>query len=99
IGRQAAIVILIVLAPLAFVAFMLPNTEQWFKRWYKIFIALLMVFPIVALLYGGGELASKIISSAANSGNTPGDIKFWLNITALAVAALPLILTPVLLKT
>lgn len=98
VGRQAAVVILIVLSPLAFVAFLLPNTEQWFKKWYKIFIALLLVFPTVALLYGGGELASKIISSAANSGNTAGDMKFWLNITAIAVAAVPLIMTPALLK-
>jgi len=98
IGRQAAIVILIILSPLAFVAFMLPNTEKWFKKWYRAFLALLMVYPIVALLYGGGALASRIISGVANSSGTPGDMKFWLSITAIAVAALPLIMTPSLLK-
>lgn len=98
IGRQAGIVILIVLSPLAFVAYMLPNTEKWFKRWYQIFFTLLMVFPIVALLYGGGELASKIISSVAASHDTPADMKFFLGITAMAVAAIPLIMTPTILK-
>lgn len=96
IGRQAGIVILIVLSPLAFVAYMLPNTEKWFKKWFKVFLALLMVYPIIALLYGGGDLASKIMSSAANS--TEGAMKFWLGLTAVAVASLPLIMTPALLK-
>ncbi len=91
IGRQAAIVILIVLAPLAFVAFLLPNTEQWFKRWLKMFWALLMVYPIIALLYAGGALASRILINASE-----GD--FWLSITALGVAAIPLIMTPSLLR-
>lgn len=98
VGRQAGIVILIILSPLAFVAFMLPNTEKWFKKWYQAFIALLMVFPIVALLYGGGQLTSKIISSVANSSGTDASMKFWLSITAIAVAAIPLIMTPSLLK-
>jgi len=98
VGRQAGIVILIILSPLAFVAFMLPNTEKWFSRWMKMFGALLLVFPIIALLYGGGELTSKIISSVANSPGTPADMKFWLSITAIAVAAIPLIMTPSILK-
>jgi len=98
VGRQAAIVILIILAPLAFVAFMLPNTEKWFKKWYQAFLTLLMVFPIVALLYGGGQLASKIIANVANSSGTESSMKFWLSITAIGVASLPLIMTPSLLK-
>ncbi len=98
VGRQAAIVILIVLSPLAFVAFILPNTESWFKKWYKMFFALLLVYPIIALLYGGGELTAKIISSVANSSGTDAGMKFWLSITAMGVAAIPLLMTPSLLK-
>ena len=96
IGRQAAIVMLIVLSPLAFVAFLLPNTESWFKKWYKMFIGLLMVYPIIAILYGGGALASKILSNVAT--DSTGADRLWLSIIALGVSALPLIMTPVLLK-
>lgn len=92
-GRQAAIVILVVLSPLAFVAYILPNTEQWFKKWLKMFWGILMVYPIVALLYGGGKLASRIIQNVAAESDMT-----LLSITALGVAALPLIMTPTILK-
>lgn len=59
--RKALIVLLIVLAPIAFVMYLLPNTEKLFTKWYKMFGQLLMVFPIVALLFGAGQLASTII--------------------------------------
>lgn len=64
IARQALIVMLVVLAPLAFVAYILPNTEKFFKQWRKIFVALLLLFPIIALVFGGSQLASTIVSSA-----------------------------------
>lgn len=98
VGRQAAIVILIVIAPLAFIAYMLPNTEKWFKQWVKAFTALLMVYPIIALLYGGGELTAKILAGVANASGTDASMKFWLSLTAIAVAALPLVMTPSLLR-
>ena len=61
--RKAFIVILVVISPLAFVAYLLPNTEQYFKKWLTMFWKLLLVFPIVALLMGGGQLASALILS------------------------------------
>lgn len=81
IARKAALIILIAISPLAFVAYLLPNTEQWFTKWRKLFVAMLMVYPIIGLLFGGGELAAKII---ANSGGT------FEKILAVSVAALPL---------
>lgn len=91
VGRHAAIVILTAVAPIAFVAYLLPNTESLFRRWLKMFWGLLLVYPIISLLYGGGALAGRIIMSAAG-----GD--FWLSITALGVSIIPLIMTPKLLQ-
>lgn len=59
--RKAIIVLLVVASPLAFVAYLLPNTEKWFSKWLKMFTQLLMVFPTIGLLIGGGQLASRII--------------------------------------
>ena len=67
IARKALIVILIVISPLAFVAFLLPNTEKFFSKWRSIFMGLLMVFPTIGLLFGGGILAGAIVK--AGGGN------------------------------
>lgn len=67
IARKALIVILIVISPLAFVAFLLPNTEKFFSKWRSIFVGLLMVFPTIGLLFGGGVLAGAIVK--AGGGN------------------------------
>lgn len=91
IGRQAAIVILTSIAPLAFVAYLLPNTESLFRKWIKMFWGLLLVYPIISLLYGGGALAGRIISGAAAG-------EFWMSVTALGVSVIPLLMTPKLLQ-
>jgi hypothetical protein len=64
--RKAFIVLLVVISPLAFVMYLLPNTEKYFSKWLDMFWKLLLVFPIVSLLMGGGQLASTIILVAGS---------------------------------
>lgn len=66
--RKAFIVLLIVAAPIAFVLYLLPNTEKFFQKWLSMFWKLLMVFPVVGILMGGGQLASAIILAAGSTG-------------------------------
>ena len=68
--RQALIILLIVISPLAFVAYLLPNTESLFKKWREMLQTLLMLYPIIALIFGASALASKILIAA--SGLTGG---------------------------
>lgn len=89
--RKALIVLLIALAPLAFVAYVLPNTKKLFDRWMKMFTGLLLVFPIIGLLYGGSLLAHTILWTAAG-----GDT--IMEILAYVVLVVPLIATVPLLK-
>lgn len=60
-ARQALVVVLIVLAPLAFLAMVLPNTKKWYDTWLKMFVSLLVIYPMVALMFGASELAAKIL--------------------------------------
>lgn len=62
--RQALIILLVVISPLAFVAYLLPNTEGLFKKWWGMLKSLLLIFPIIGLLFGAGKLASNILSSS-----------------------------------
>lgn len=98
IARQAFVVLLIVVSPLAFVAYLLPNTEDWFKKWWKSLVAMLMVFPIIALVFGGSTLASTILMSVSQDNFGGGDDEQMLKIIAAGVLAIPLFAVPLLLK-
>lgn len=97
IARQAFIVILVIISPLAFVAYLLPNTEGLFKKWWKGLYAALLVYPIIAVVFGASTLASNILMGVANDATGEED-KQLFGIVALAVMAIPLFAVPALLK-
>lgn len=89
-ARQALVTVLVVLAPIAFVAYLLPNTEKQFERWRGLFVNMLMIFPLFSLLFGGAQLASYIIIQ-----NTD---QISVVILAMFVQVAPLLITPFLMK-
>lgn len=97
LARKAIIVLLIVVAPLAFVAYLLPNTEQWFKKWWGLFSKLLLVYPVIALIFGASYLAARIVNTAATGGGEE-ESQTMLQITALGIMAIPLFAVPAALK-
>lgn len=90
-ARQAVIVLLVIVSPLAFVANLLPNTEKWFEKWRDLFMTMLIFFPAFAAVFGGAQLAGQIIIQ-----NAGGNI--ITVILGLAVQVAPLVITPYLLK-
>lgn len=88
--RQALIVLLIIIAPLAFVAYLLPNTEKWFERWRQTFMTMLLLFPIFSLIFGGSQLAGTAIIQTAKS---PA-----IAILGMVVMVAPLVITPIVIK-
>ena len=89
--RQAVVFMLVMIAPLAFVAYLLPNTEKWFKKWKDILFSMLIFYPMFSLLFGAAQLAGMALITSAN-GNT-----FW-TILGMAVQAVPLFLSVSLMK-
>jgi len=97
IFRQVAIVILIILAPLAFVAWVLPNTESWFKKWLTFFRNLLLMFPLIMAIFYGAAFMSNVILLTAKDSSWAED---WvIQLMALAVLVIPLFALPFILKT
>lgn len=90
IGRQALIVLLIAISPVAFAAYLLPNTEKLFQKWKSLFFSLLVLYPIIGVLYGASGLAAFIIQSSLE--------KNFGDIVALVVRTAPLFATLPLLK-
>ncbi|MBR6505944.1 hypothetical protein IKT18_03900 [Candidatus Saccharibacteria bacterium] len=63
--RQAVVALLIMVSPLAIVAYMLPNTEEWFTKWKKLLIRMLVFYPVFSLLFGASSLAGFAIIASA----------------------------------
>ena len=92
-ARQALIVILIIISPLAFVCYLLPGTEKWFKKWRDLFFTMLVFFPAFAVVFGGAQLAGIIIIQNATGAN--GGI---MQILGMVVQVIPLALAPIIMK-
>lgn len=90
-ARQAILTILIVIAPLAMVAYILPSTQNLFDKWRKSFVVLLMFFPLFGLLFGGASLAGSIIMNNA-------DGRLHIVLIGLTVQVVPLVLTPLMIR-
>lgn len=96
IARQAIVILLIAISPVAFVAWLLPNTEGLFKKWLGLLKGMLVVFPIISLLYGAGRLASAVLNNAAGDAGTVD--AFGMQIAALGASVIPLGATPLVLR-
>lgn len=88
--RQALIVCLVIISPLAFVAYLLPNTEKYFEKWKDLFMTMLLLFPIFSVIFGASKLAGLAIIQNANSLVTI--------IIGMAVMIAPVVVTPMLIK-
>ncbi|MBR0242814.1 hypothetical protein IJQ51_02595 [Candidatus Saccharibacteria bacterium] len=66
--RQAVVALLIMISPLAIIAYMLPNTEQWFKKWRQLLTKMLVFYPMFSLLFGASSLAGFAIIASATDG-------------------------------
>lgn len=89
-ARQAIITILVIVSPLAFVAYILPNTEKYFKKWHELGITMLIMFPAFSVVFGGSQLAGVAIIQNATS--------ITMIILGMAVQIAPLAITPLLLR-
>lgn len=92
-ARQALIIILIIISPLAFVCYLLPGTEKWFKKWRDLFLTMLVFFPAFAVVFGGAQLAGIIIIQNASGPN--GAI---MHVLGMLVQIIPLAITPLIMK-
>lgn len=89
-ARQAIIVILVIISPLAFVLYLLPGTEKWFEKWRDTLFTMLFFFPAFSVIFGGAQLAGTVIIANASS--------VIMLILGLAVQIAPLAIAPIVMK-
>ncbi len=89
-ARQALILLLVMISPLAFVAYLLPNTEKWFQKWYQLFMRMIIFYPMFSFLYGASQLAGLVMITSATN---------WLGVVlGIAVQVLPLFMSIPLMR-
>ena len=89
--RQLAIVLFVVLAPVAMVMGVLPNTERWMREWFDNLIKLVMIYPLVVLLF---SVSSTLSLLALRTGHTAEINQFVASLLPIIV----LISVPLLFK-
>lgn len=58
--RQVAIIMLILIAPVAIVAYILPNTQKVYQFWWDSFSKALLMFPLIAAFIATGRVFSAV---------------------------------------
>jgi hypothetical protein len=90
--RQAIIIGLVLISPVAFALWCLPNTESWFKRWWDTFFQMLLVYPMVVVLFAVADVMSYLTANNGNGGS------FANNVIAFMLLLIPLFLIPFTLR-
>ena len=89
-ARQALIYLLVMISPLAIIAYMLPNTDKWYQKWYHMLAQMLFFYPMFSILYGASQLAGLVIITSATN---------WLGVVlGIAVKILPLFMSIPLMR-
>ena len=89
--RLIIVIICIILSPLAFASFVLPNTQNFFKKWWDAYKAALIIYPICGMLSGISHLLRNIFSEM-------GDVPIAVSAIAMIMPYLGFFLIPTLLK-
>lgn len=89
--RQAGILVLVVISPLAIICYALPNTKNLFDKWKKLFTSLLFVYPVCAVCIYGGQVVSSLMLASANTG-------FMFNLVAMLLQIVPIFFIPSLIR-
>lgn len=76
--REALLVLLAILAPLAFASFAVPQLEGTLKKWLNMYIKLLMMYPIMQLLLAVGVIIGNVLGQMGGLYQLFGFIAYFL---------------------
>lgn len=85
--RQAVILALVLISPLAFALYCLPNTEQYFRKWWSFLWQALLVYPIIIIIFAVADILSVTLYETGPNDPLAAVISFVLQF-------LPLLMIP-----
>lgn len=98
--RKILIMLCVVVSPFALLAWVLPNTEKWFREWYRNFFKLVMMYPIIMMLFEAGRIFSATAGATHSAPCTAAGCLQNLIIPIFQITGLvlPLFLVPLAFK-
>lgn len=88
--RHGLVVIFVLLMPFAIIANIIPRLDNVFRTWFKNFFNIIMLYPVIGFLYGGGRFLKFLLIGVAEGDNMIQLIGFAMPV--LATLATPLVL-------
>jgi hypothetical protein len=92
--RKAIILALVLVSPIAFALYCLPNTEKYFHKWWELLLQTLAVYPIVIMIFAIADVLTVTLTQA-NQGAVLGSLAL---VIAFILQFLPLVLIPYAFK-
>lgn len=90
-ARDIIVMLCVVISPLAFAMYILPNTQYLFKKWWELFKAALIIFPICGAMAGISHTLRALFSNG-------GDFHWYQIAVLMILPYLGFFLIPILLK-
>ena len=94
-ARMIIVILCIAIAPVAFACYVFPNTQNYFKKWWDLFKAALVIYPICGALGGISYLIKLMVFDMQSNGV---EIGFFMYLMAMLTPFLPFFVLPSLLK-
>lgn len=98
VARQILVTLLLIISPLAFVAWILPNTEHLFKLWRTSLVRMLLMYPMIVLLFAAGKLFSVAAIATGGSGSSGAASNAFLPLISVVANVVPLYFIPLTFK-
>lgn len=93
--RQMMVLMLVLAAPLAILAWIFPGNDKMWKLWWGTFSKLLIMFPLITSLIAMGRVFAYLVGNTPSGGLQGGLINPLLKITAYVM---PYVLIPLTFK-
>lgn len=95
--RKGLILFLVLISPIAFALYCLPNTEQYFKKWWDLLLKALLVYPIISIVFGVSSVLAVTLNQSSN-GDVNGLSAAVGQLASIIILVLPLFLIPFAFK-
>ncbi len=97
--RQALIIALMILAPLAILSWIFPGNDKLWKLWWGAFWKLLMLYPLVVVLLAAGKSFALVVSDLPSlSSDAAGPDGLGLTLIKISAYVGPYFLIPAAFK-